>query len=282
MRDVSNDHSLLALNTATLGHNLDGYGAGWSPEQVVDACAARGYGGITFWRREFDDNAHQIGERVRDAGMRVTGLCRTPLLVGQGAPDYVADDFKRAIDMASDLGADSLTSVVGGVADGSKGLDDSLKIVRDHVAAMADRAKEAGIMIGIEPLHPVYAGNRSCLVTVRDAIDMVLEIDHPAIGIDLDVYHIWWDRDLYTQLERITAAQIAGYHICDWLAETHDVLLDRGMMGDGVADLKAIRKAVEATGFKGHCEVEIFSEYWWSQPPEQVLDTCIARFKTYA
>jgi len=272
---------MLALNTATLGHNLDGHGAGWSPEQVVDACAEKGIGGITFWRREFTDNATQIGDRVRASNMQVTGLCRTPLLVGPGAPKDVIDDFKRAIDMAADLGADNLTSVVGGVADGSKGLKDSLKIVRDTVASMADHAQMAGVKVGIEPLHPVYAGNRSCLVSVKDAIDMVLDINHSAVGIDLDVYHIWWDQTLAEQLNRIKANQITGYHICDWLAETKDILLDRGMMGDGVADLKSIRQTVEATGFKGHCEVEIFSKHWWSLPPETVLDACIDRFKSY-
>jgi len=171
--------------------------------------------------------------------------------------------------------------VVGGVAEGTKGLNNSLKIVRDTIAQMTDEAKAAGVKIGIEPLHPVYAGNRSCLVSLSDAIDMVLEINHPAVGIDLDVYHIWWDRQLSEQLKRINKDQITGFHICDWLAETRDILLDRGMMGDGVADLKAIRNAVEDRGFDGMCEVEIFSNYWWSRPPEEVLDTCVARFKTY-
>lgn len=281
MRDFSNDTSQLALNTATLGHNLDGHGAGWPAEKVIDACAERGFGGITFWRREIGKNAKILRERVRANGMRVTGLCRTPLLVGPGAPNNVQRDFQAAIEMAHDLGADSLTSVVGGVAEGTKGLNNSLKIVRDTIAQMTDEAKAAGVKIGIEPLHPVYAGNRSCLVSLSDAIDMVLEINHPAVGIDLDVYHIWWDRQLSEQLKRINKDQITGFHICDWLAETRDILLDRGMMGDGVADLKAIRNAVEDRGFDGMCEVEIFSNYWWSRPPEEVLDTCVARFKTY-
>ena len=279
MRDFSQDHSALALNTATLGHNLDGYGAGWSPERVIDACAARGYGGITFWRREIGGQAVQIGQAVRAAGLRVTGLCRTPLLVGPGAPDDVTGDFRASLEMAAGLGADSLTIVVGGVQEGTKGLGESLKIVRDTVARMADEAQSAGVMLGIEPLHPVYAGDRSCLVSVRDAVDMIEEIDHAAVGLDVDVYHVWWDRSLADQLARLRADQIAGYHICDWLAETRDVLLDRGMMGDGVADLTAIRGAVEATGWRGFCEVEIFSKHWWSRPPEEVLDLCAARFR---
>ena len=120
MRDFSQDTTALALNTATLGHNLDGFGAGWSPEQVIDACAAKGFGGIVFWRREIGDRATQIGERVRATGMEVVGLCRTPFLVGRDAPPNL-DEAKASIDMAADLGAPVLTIVTGGTEPGTKG-----------------------------------------------------------------------------------------------------------------------------------------------------------------
>lgn len=283
MRDFSADHSALALNTASLGHNLEGHGAGWEPERIIDACAARGFGSIVFWRREIGTRAVAIGEHARAAGLAVAGLCRTPFLVGLNAVDPVAvlDEAKRAIDMAAGLGAAVLTIVVGGVHPGTRGTAGSLKIVTDRVADLALYAADRQVKLALEPLNPVYAGNRSCLTTVRDALDICEAIDHSTIGIAVDVYHVWWDTDLEVQLRRAGRERIFGYHLCDWLAETRDILLDRGMMGDGVADLKAIRASVEGAGYDGPCEVEIFSvENWWKRDPDLVLDIMVERFRT--
>lgn len=284
MRDFSNDHSMIALNTASLGHNLDGSGAGWSSERVIEACAERGFGAITFWRREIGDRGVDIGNRVRDSGMQVAGLCRSPFLTGPLAPKTLAairEDFHASIDMAHDLGAPVLTVVTGGVIEGSHSISESLKRVQEIVAEAALVAEQAGVVLALEPLNPVYGGNRSCLVTVRDAVNMCELIGVPNVQIAVDVYHVWWDTSLRAELQRAGKHRIAGFHLCDWLADTTDVLLDRGMMGDGVADLKRIRSDVEAAGYDGFCEVEIFSAAnWWKQPPGAVLDTMIERFRS--
>lgn len=284
MRDFSVDHSALALNTATLGHNVDGHGAGWSSEQIIDACAQLGYGAITYWRREIGNRAVEIGERTRAAGLAVSGLCRSPFLVGPLAPSTrsaVLDDFRASIGMASELGASCLTICVGGIVPGSHSLTESLKQVRDIVAEVVHEAYSANVKLALEPLHPAYGGNRSCLVTVRDAVDMCEQIAHPAVSVAIDVYHVWWDLTLGQELRRLDPAQIAGYHLCDWLADTQEILLDRGMMGDGVADLRAIRAAVESAGYNGYCEVEIFSANdWWKRDPNEVLNVCLERFRT--
>ena len=284
LRDFSADHAALALNTATLGHNVEGHGAGWSPERIIDACAARGYGAIAFWRREIGHRAHQIGERARAAGLEVCGLCRAPFLVGPlapGTPAAVVGELDAAIDMAAELRASCLTICVGGVIEGSHSMRESLKRVAEFVAEAAPRAASGGLTLALEPLHPVYGGNRSCLVTTRDAVDMVEAIGHPAVTVAVDVYHVWWDLDLARQLRRLGGHRIAGYHLCDWLADTADVLLDRGMMGDGVADLRHLRAAVEGAGYGGYCEVEIFSAgNWWKRDPAEVLDICVERFRT--
>ena len=282
MRDLSTDHSSLALNTASLGHNLDGHGAGWSPERIIDACAARGFGSIVFWRREIGSRAVEIGERVRAAGLSVAGLCRTPFLVGTEATNRqtVIDGAKASIDMAAGLGAAVLTIVVGGVHPDMKGTSESLKIVADRAAEIAPYAAERNVRLALEPLNPVYAGNRSCLTTLRDAVDICETIGATNLGVAVDVYHVWWDSDLDAQLQR-AGNRIFGYHLCDWLADTRDVLLDRGMMGDGVADLKAIRAGVEGAGYAGPCEVEIFSaNNWWKRDPGEVLDVMVERFRT--
>ena len=284
MRDFSTDHSALALNTATLGHNLDGHGAGWPIERVIDACAERGFGGIVFWRREIGDRAIEIGNRVRQVGLEVAGLCRSPFLVGPMAPrplSALRDDFRSSIDMAAGLGTSILTIVVGGVESDSLGVEESLKCVAERVAEAAPYAAQRGVRLALEPLNPVDAGNRSCLVTVRDAVDLCEVIGEANVGIAVDVYHVWWDTSLARELQRAGKERILGYHLCDWLAETRDVLLDRGMMGDGVADLRSLRAAVEEAGYRGFCKVEIFSaENWWKRDPAHVLDTCVERFRS--
>lgn len=281
MRDFTDDHSALALNTASLGHNLDGAGAGWSPERVIDACAERGYGGIVFWRREIGSRAAEIGNRVRASGMQVVGLCRTPYLVGRDAPKDGAE-LRASIDMAADLGAPVLTIVTGGTEPDSKGVIETQKRLADRVAEAAPIAAAAGVSLALEPLNPMFGGNRTCLFTVADALAVADAVGAPNVGIAVDVYHVWWDRTL---AESLAAARgrVLGYHLCDWLENTRHMLLDRGMMGDGVADLQTIRRAVEdGAGYMGLCEVEVFSaEDWWKRDPAEVLDVIVDRFRRY-
>jgi sugar phosphate isomerase/epimerase len=281
MRDFTNDHSALALNTATLGHNVDGAGAGWSPERVIDACAARGYGGIVFWRRELGTRAAEIGARVRASGMEVVGLCRTPFLVGSGAPAALMDEAQASIDMAAALGAPVLTIVTGGTEPGTKGIAETQKRLAERVAQLAPYAAARGVSLALEPLNPMFGGNRTCLFTVADAVAICDAVAAPNVGVAVDVYHVWWDSLLGDSLAR-ARGRVLGYHLCDWLEETGHMLLDRGMMGDGVADLSAIRAAVEGEGaYSGLCEVEIFSERWWARDPAEVLDVIVDRFRRY-
>ncbi|QMU59615.1 MAG: TIM barrel protein [Boseongicola sp.] len=280
MWDFANDHSALALNTATLGHNIAGHGAGWSPEQTIDACAERGMAGIVFWRREIGNRAFEIGERVRAAGMEVVGLCRTPYLTGSEAPADFVGEAQAAIDMAAGLGTSTLTIVTGGTEPDTKGVKESQKILAERVAQLAPYAAERGVNLALEPLNPMFGGNRTCIFSVRDALSVCQMIDAPNVGIAVDVYHVWWDTDLYKSCAA-AGDRILAYHLCDWLENTSDMLLDRGMMGDGVADLKAIRGVVEDAGYAGACEVEVFSTNdWWKRDPGEVLDAIVERFRS--
>lgn len=215
----------------------------------------------------------------------MSGLCRSPFLIGplaSASRQAIIDDFKAAIWAAAELGAPMLTVVAGGVMPGSRGVDASLAAVASILEAALGEAEAAGIKLALEPLHPVFAGTRSCLVTMRDAAEICAMIPHPALAVAVDVYHVWWDRTLGEQLRKIGGSRIASYHICDWLPESSDILLDRGMMGDGVADLKSIWRSLEKIGYAGPCEVEIFSiRNWWQRPPAEVLDTCVERFHRF-
>ncbi|MFK7764332.1 MAG: sugar phosphate isomerase/epimerase family protein [Roseobacter sp.] len=280
MRDFSKDHSALALNTATLGHNLDGYGAGWPVERVIDACAERGMGGIAFWRREVGARATEIGDRVRAAGMEVAGLCRTPYLTGSECPEDWQDDAKASIDMAAGLGTNVLTVVTGGTQPDTKGIWESQKILAERVAVLAPYAAKRGVNLALEPLNPMFGGNRTCIFTVQDALNICELVSAPNVGIAVDVYHVWWDSALAESCAK-AGTRILSFHLCDWLENTQDMLLGRGMMGDGIADLKSIRCAVENAGYNGLCEVEIFSaDIWWRKDPEAVLDCMVKRFRT--
>jgi sugar phosphate isomerase/epimerase len=144
-------------------------------------------------------------------------------------------------------------------------------------------ARQANMPLAIEPLHPAYAADRSCVNTTGQALDICDRIDPQrsgALGVALDVYHIWWDPDLLLQIERAGKDRLLAFHVCDWLVPTTDILNDRGMMGDGVIDIAFVRSAVEAQGYSGYSEVEIFSDGWWNMPMDLVLRTCIERHRS--
>src|SRR5690606_20931400 len=170
------------------------------------------------------------------------------------------------------LNADCLVLVVGGLPGSSRDLPGARQQVTDGIAAMLPHAKASGVKIAIEPLHPMYAADRACVNTVDQALD-ICEMLGETVGVALDVYHIWWDPHLSDAIARAgRMKRIFGHHICDWLVPTRDMLNDRGMMGDGVIDLKAIRAMIEQAGFHGPQEVEIFStENWWKRPGDEVL-----------
>ncbi len=215
--------------------------------------------------------------------MRVTGLCRGGFFPGATAEERAraVEDNRRAVDEAAELGADCLVMVVGGLPAGSRDIGAAREMVRDGLATMLPYARAAGVPVALEPLHPMYAADRACVNTLGQALDLCDELGE-GTGVAIDVYHVWWDPELERQLARAGAGgRILAHHICDWLVPTRDPLNDRGMMGDGVVDLKRIRGWFEAAGFHGPQEVEIFSsENWWKRDGDEVLRTCVERFRT--
>jgi sugar phosphate isomerase/epimerase len=181
--------------------------------------------------------------------------------------------------------------VVGSLPGALSGKPQSIDIalarnqVRDGIAASLDHARSVGMPLAIEPLHPMQAADRACVNTLEQALDLCDELDPGntgALGVALDAYHVWWDPKLAAQIDRSGPGRLLAYHICDWLLPTRDLLNDRGMPGDGVIELKKLRGLVEAAGYQGSVEIEIFSDAWWTRPMEEVLDVCISRFKSVA
>jgi len=197
-----------------------------------------------------------------------------------GGRQIAYDENRRAVDEAAAIDARCLVMVCGGLPDGSKDMADARKQVADGLERMLPYARDAGVPVAIEPLHPMTAADRACVNTLEQALDLCDALGD-GVGVAVDVYHVWWDPKLEGQIAR-AGSRILGFHVCDWLVPTVDLVWDRGMMGDGVIDIPRIRGWVEAAGYRGFNEVEIFSERnWWQRDPEEVVDTCIERYAKY-
>lgn len=285
MRDFSQDHRWLSLNTATVRRQADFVG-------IVEACIRKGIRAVSPWR----DQVAQVGldravKAVRDAGLDLSGYCRGGMFTADEMHGKEArDDNRRAVDEAKALGAPCLVLVVGGLpqysrlgSTPSKDIGAARAQVEDGIAELLDYARDANMPLALEPLHPMYAADRACVNTMRQALDICDRLD-PAqsgmLGLAVDSYHVWWDFEVPAQIKRAGKKRLLACHVCDWLVPTKDMLLDRGMMGDGVIDIPRLRAAVEAEGFAGYVEVEILSNDWWSRPLDEVLNTTIRRFKT--
>lgn len=273
------------MNAEGLSINLATVREQWNLGEAVEACAKLGIKAVDPWRDQVAKFGLENSAKViRDNGMQVTGYCRGGMFTHADAKGRAAaiDDNKRAIDEAATLGADCLVLVVGGLPQGSKDIEGARIQVAEGITAVLDHARGAKIPLAIEPLHPMYAADRACINTLKQALDIAGQIA-PDVGVAIDVYHVWWEPGLAEQIARAgREKRIFAHHICDWLVPTKDLLLDRGMMGDGVIDLKGFRKMIEAAGFFGPQEVEIFSAAdWWKKPGEQVLKTCIERYNRF-
>src|SRR5437868_781694 len=286
MRDFSNDHRWLSINTATVR-------AQWPLDRIVDECARRGIRAISPWRDQVSAvGLDAIAKRVRDAGLQLSGYCRGGMFPASAAEarQRALEDNRRAVDEAKTLDAACLVLVVGGLPGALAGRAEHKDIaaartdVRDGIAATLEYARNVGMPLAIEPLHPMYAADRACVNTMEHALDLCDALDPSgsgALGVAVDVYHVWWDPKLEAQIRRAGARRVLAFHVCDWLVPTRDLLNDRGMMGDGVIDIPRIRAWVEDTGFAGYSEVEIFSsENWWKRPEDEVLATCIERHRS--
>ena len=284
MRTFS-DHRFLSLNTATLRKQGDLLA-------IFDACARLGIGGVSPWR----DQVAAVGlanaaHAIRDLGLKLSGYCRGGMMTSDAARVQLArDDNRRAVDEARELGAPCLVLVVGGLPQfsrpgsaPSRDIDGARTQVAERLAELIEYARSVAMPLAIEPMHPMYAADRGCVNTMGHALDLCDALDpgrSGALGVAVDVYHTWWDPELAAQIARAGRERLLAFHVCDWLVPTTDLLNDRGMPGDGIVDIRKIRGWVEAQGFHGFCEVEIFSHRWWSQPMDDVLATCIERHKT--
>lgn len=289
MRDFSIDHRWLSINTATVRKSR---GVDLPLPEIIEACASRGIRAISPWRDQVAAaGLDTISALVKRHGLELSGYCRGGMFPATDTRGLAAarDDNRRAVDEARELGAACLVLVVGGLPGALAGHAAHKDIalarsqVRDGIAQLLEYSRDARMPLAIEPLHPMYAADRACINTLEQALDLCDELDPDrtgALGVAVDVYHVWWDPKLQAQIARAGKDRLLAFHVCDWLTPTTDLLNDRGMMGDGVVDLPRMRGWMEDAGYAGYSEVEIFSAAnWWRRDHGEVLDTCVQRHR---
>jgi len=253
----------------------------WKIEEAAKNYAASGVKAITVWRDALDGrNIKQTGRMLDEYGLTVVSLCRGGFFPHNdpGKRERAIDDNRKAIEEAAELGTSMLVMVCG--ADPSQSLEDSRKQIRDGIVSIIPDAAAAGVKLTIEPLHPMYADTRSAINTLAQANDMAEELNSPWVGVAVDVYHLWWDPYLENEIKRCGEnGNLMAFHICDWKVPTTDLLLDRGLMGEGCIPVKQIRSWVEAAGFNGFNEVEIFSNSYWKEDQSEFLKRIIKAYK---
>ena len=273
---VHTDISKLCIHTITTKP--------WKIEEAAKNFSAAGVKGITVWRDALEGrNIKQTGKMLLDHDLTIVSLCRGGFFPAKdfNKRKLAIEDNRKAIEEAAQLGTQMLVLVCG--ADPSQDLEESRKQIRDGIVEIIPEAAAAGVKLAIEPLHPMYADTRSAINTLKQANDIAEELNSPWVGVAIDVYHVWWDPSLEKEIKRCgEKGNLMAFHICDWKVPTTDFLLDRGLMGEGCIPIKRIRSWVEAAGFTGFNEVEIFSNAYWKEDQSGVLKKIIKAYKEHS
>ena len=269
------DFSRLSINSATAKK--------WTLAQVVEGCVNAGIPSIGPWRDRVEEAGLDKAARlIKDAGLRVSSLCRGGFLTAPDAEGQAAAlaDNRAAILEAVALDTRELFLVVGGLAPGEKDVVAARQRVADRLADLVPFAEEHGVRLVLEPLHPMYAADRALISTLGQALDLAAPFDASAVGVAVDTFHVWWDPELKAQIERAGREnRIASYQVCDFnMPIAADPLLSRGYMGDGVVDFATIGTWVRDAGYTGDIEVEIFNQGIWDTDGNTVLATVKERY----
>ena len=291
MRDFTQNHEWLSINTATVRKSR---GQDLPLTDIIEACVRRDIQAISPWRDQVTAvGLDTVSKLIKTHGLKLSGYCRGGMFPAATAAGIQAADAdnRQAVDEACELNAPCLVLVVGslpGALSGQathKNIHQSRDQVFEGIEKLLTYAKLCNMPLAIEPLHPMYAADRACINTLEQALDVCDKLDPAhtgALGVAVDVYHVWWDPKLQQQIERAGRERLLAFHVCDWMTPTTHLLEDRGMMGDGVIDIPRIRGWVEAQGFAGYSEVEIFSSgNWWRRETADVLDACIASHRSW-
>ncbi len=259
----------------------------WSLARCCSAYSAAGFGGVSIWRNvvareEGGCGLDEAVKIVKGSGLSVPAYVRGGFFTARDAADRqkAIDHNKVMLDEAAALGAAMVVLVVGATPGIS--LNEARRQVTDGIAACVDHAERVGVSLAIEPLHPMYAGDKSCINRLTEARQVCEAVGHGRVGVALDVYHVWWDPQLEEEITLLgRAGLLMGYHVCDWRVPTRDLLTDRGLMGDGCIDIRSITHRVQAAGFTGFAEVEVFSTEYWAMDQDAYVNRIADRYVSH-
>jgi len=263
-------YSRLSLNQKTVNR--------WSMPEALEGCARAQIPYIGLWR----DKVAEIGisaavKRLHELELKVSSLCRGGFFPARTRAEFETHlgDNRRAIEEAAQLGTDVLVLVCGAAPD--RDITGARAMIAEAIGILAPFAAQHGVKLGIEPLHPISAADRSAIVTLEQAVNLAEQFPLEQVGVVIDAFHVWWDPKVEGQIAR-AGPRILGFHVDDWLVPLPDPLLGRGMMGDGVIELRRLRRAVDAAGYTGPIEVEIFNGAIWDEPGDTVLERMKKRY----
>ncbi|MET9054884.1 sugar phosphate isomerase/epimerase family protein [Streptomyces bacillaris] len=259
----------------------------WSLPELAEGCAKAGIGQVGLWRAPIQAyGVERTARLLSDAGLTVTSLCRGGFLTALDPAERARalDDNRRAVDEAAAVATDTLVLVSGGLPPGSRDLYGARERVAEALAELAPYAAERGVRLAIEPLHPMFASDRCVVSTLAQALDLAERFPAERVGVVVDTYHLWWDDRAPAEIARAGAGgRIHAFQLADWITPLPaGVLLGRGQLGDGSVDFRAFRTAVEAAGYDGPIEVEIFNEELWARDGAEVLAEVAARYGQHA
>ncbi|MEU9460218.1 MULTISPECIES: sugar phosphate isomerase/epimerase family protein [unclassified Streptomyces] len=259
----------------------------WSLPELAEGCAKAGIDKVGLWRAPVQSyGIERTARLLADSGLSVTSLCRGGFFTALDPAERARalDDNRAALDEAAALSTDTLVLVSGGLPEGSKDLHGARERIADALGELAPYAAERGVRLAIEPLHPMFASDRCVVSTLSQALDIAERFPADQVGVVVDTYHIWWDDQAPAQIARAGAGgRIHSFQLADWITPLPaGVLLGRGQLGDGAVDFRSFRSLVEATGFDGPIEVEIFNEALWARDGAEVLAEVAARYAEHA
>ncbi|RFB87085.1 xylose isomerase [Rhizobium leguminosarum bv. trifolii] len=251
----------------------------WNMPDAIEGYRRQGVSGIAIWRdKMYEYGVKQTARHLRDAGMWIPTFCATAWMnqIDEDGFRSALNENKQVLRDAAEIGAPNVVFVTGGPPQGTKDIHSFRSKMHDALAELIDTARDVGIKIGIEPIHPMYAGDRHVINTMRQTNDLIDEFGH-ILGIVADVYHCWWDPEFENELRRAGPERILTFHYCDWLVPTKS-WFDRGMVGDGIIDIARYKRLLDEIGYQGPFELEIFSDLdWWKRDPNETVRIGIER-----
>ncbi len=278
MSDTAPDLTRFSINQMTVKQ--------LSLPELTAACRELGVGNVGLWREPVQAYGVEAAAKlVRDAGLTVTTLCRGGFLTAVDADERARAlaDNRRAVDEAATLGTDTLVLVSGGLPPGDKDLRAARERIADALAELGPYAERHGVRLAIEPLHPMYASDRCVVSTLTQALDLAERFPAHQVGVTVDTYHIWWDDRAPEQIARAGAGgRIHTFQLADWTTPLPEgVLNGRGQIGDGAIDMREWQGYVEAAGYTGAIEVELFNEGLWARDGREALAETAQRFAAH-